>query len=188
MFLDMTDSPDFHIHMFEPCAHLADEIRKTIDDPRATLYEEALWNYDGYITIRIPTKDGKTKYNAISSYPRENTKKGKGFTIEKVQVPCRKAQWFINNLSPGPVVLYSNSEGAEYNIVHDLFEKETWKRIKVWAVAVHGPNALDNIDYEYEKLLKTFEDHNIDNIKAQGGKGKAQIAEDFLTKHVLPRL
>ncbi len=183
--LQMSNSPDLRVYMFEPNPAYAARLRKVFaKEPRALVYEEALSDCDGFCDFFIPQSGLKMK-GQLGSLVRSQTMKKAHWEVNTHKVKLRSARKFIKGLSKGKVVLYSNCEGGEYDVIRDLFSDDTWKRIYLWSVDIH--------EYETEtskqavKFIEdTFASHDITNLAAHWGRRSERRVRRFLRRHIMP--
>jgi FkbM family methyltransferase len=189
LLLNETKNPNLIVHLFEPNPIFASRLKSIFEsEPRAIVYQEALDHKDSQALLRVPYgRRGMKSQGASISFKK---KMKPNWKLRHLSIKTRSARRFIRGLSAGPVVLYSNCEGSEYDIVADLFLDNTWQRIALWSIEIHGPEKMENIDVELSTLKNLFSQHQIENIEGHWGRGEEQEEKlkRFLRIRVLPLL
>lgn len=184
LLLRKYDSPNIKVHMYEPNLNLVKGLHARFDsDPRAKIYPEGLGAEARWDTLYL----SGTKKRCLTQGATVFQKKGDSITgVKKLNILLRSSRDVIKALSPGPIVLYMNCEGCEYNAIPPLFEDDLWKRISVWCVSLHPPHILEGVKDHHKNLLALFKQYKIKNRKGHFRTNQDEERHKFLTDHVEP--
>lgn len=100
-----------------------------------------------------------------------------------IKVGCIDANKFIQNLSEGPIVFYSNCEGSEFEILDVILYNETWKKISLWSIAFHhGDRKIPSMKPTYFKLEARMAELGIVNVPGHFHKKATTELDEFIEK------
>jgi len=165
------------VWMFEPNAILAlSLIADTQGDSRAVVYAKAFTDKEGRADMYTPDKTSESS----SLYADKKTSIGSPV----ISVPCIDGVAFLKKLSPGPIVLYSNCEGSEFDFIPKVLDdKELRDRIVFWSVSFHhGQRKIPSMKPTYLKIKARMDELGIENVI--GHYGNRDIREGKLDEFV----
>ena len=169
-------NPNIRVYLFEPNPYLMSHLKNRFkDDSRISFYQQAFTDRNNFQTFYIPEDTSESS----SLYADKKTSVGS----PTIQVECIDAIPFIRNLSPGPVVLYSNCEGSEFDFIPALINSGVYERIKLWSIAFHhGDRKIPSMKPVYQEIEKNMERLEIENVVGHYGKGdiKAGKLDEFV--------
>lgn len=145
------DSNEFEIFMFEPNSK-----PPLLKGKKTKLIRKAIWIYDGEITFfeKHPNSQGNTLL-------KEKVEKDKRTYKEKSVECVSLSNWIKQNFNKkDTIILKLDIEGAEYEVIKDLYKNEIFKFIDVFFCEIHGLKCGKGID-ETKDLLKLLENANI---------------------------
>lgn len=165
-------------YLFEPDPRRMESLEQRFkNDSRVSFYEAALTDTNEPGVFYVPAPGGE----GSSLYADKKTSVGADTTL----VDCINAFDFISNLPPGPIVLYSNCEGGEFNFMPLLLNSDLHKRIVLWSIAFHhGDRKIPSMKPAYWEIEKRMNELGIENVPGHFGKGdiKAGKLEKFIKK------
>jgi hypothetical protein len=134
------------------------------DEPLVNLYEAAFHVTDGEAPMYTPDD-----YSESSSlYAEKKTSPGKPIiAVKTIDGPA-----FLRELSPGPIVLFSNCEGSEFDFVPVILEDPALlERIKLWSVSFHhGQCKIPTLRPAYEELYPKMVALGVNNLDRHYGR------------------
>ena len=140
------------IYCFEPQTDMC-ELIKGINSDKITVCNFGLWKEDCVKTLYWSRhKDGATIYPDKPKEPRRSIK-----TVDGKFVKASK--WFADNLKHDDyVVLKINCEGAECDIMDDLFQSEEYKKIRALMIDfdVRKIPSQHHREHEIRNKLQTY--------------------------------
>lgn len=161
--------PNVELHLFEPNPVLMGMLFKLFGERNEVFLYEAAFHTSQSVAIMYrpdPTSDSS------SLYAEKRTSLG----ASKIEVQTINGVEFLRSLSPGPIVLFSNCEGSEFDFVPEILDDpKLVERIKLWSVSFHhGQHKIPTMKPLYLKIKEKFEEMGIEN--RTGHYGRADIA------------
>lgn len=170
--------PNIQAYLFEPNPHLARRLKEKFkDEIRVFVWEAALTNRNGEGVFYIPDATSESS----SLYADKKT----SINAPTITVTCTNAVEFIRNLPLGPIVLYSNCEGSEFDFIPAIFEAGLDKRIVFWSVAFHhGDRKIPSMKPKFWEIEREMNKRGIENIVGHFDKGdiKTGLLDKFVRK------
>lgn len=148
----LKSKPGWILYLLEPNPEEYDFLaEKYKNDDRVKISKNALWNKDGIFPFFV------AEYTKSSSMHSEK----KNIELkQKIDVECINATRFVRGLKSEfrgyEIILYLNCEGAEFEILDDLFFSGEVKRVKILVQFHHGKNRL-NCPERFKKLKESLE-------------------------------
>ncbi len=170
--------PNIRAYLFEPDPFLMERLKEKFStEKRVSLYEEALTNFTGNADFFGRERGGEGN----SLYAEKKTSIG----APCIQVRCRNMAEFLRGIPDGPIVLYSNCEGSEFDFMPQLLNSELWKRISLWSVSFHhGDRKIPSMKPAYFLIEAKMKELGIENVLGHFGKGdiKAGKLDEFVER------
>jgi FkbM family methyltransferase len=170
LFLN-NDRLDLRAHIFEPNpALMLDLIQKFKGDLRVRFYRAALTTSNLSRTLYVPDP-----YSESSSlYLEKKSSQG----AKEMTVACIDAVNFLQNLTPGKVVLHSNCEGAEFEFVPAILDAGLHEKIDIWSVSFHhGQRKIPVFKPLYLEIKARMDELGIENLNAHYGKADTRAGK-----------
>lgn len=149
---------DVQLHLFEPnptLMRLLEERFKYSSNIR--LNETAFYIKEGEADMYTPDPESESS----SLYAEKKTSPGAPvLRVKTIDGPA-----YLNSLSPGPIILFSNCEGSEFDFMPVILDMpELVERIKIWAIGFHhGQNKIPSMRPAYEKIQEKMDSLGIEN-------------------------
>lgn len=178
LLLARESNPDLRSYMFEPNPILVKELREKFEEePRAIIYEAAFTNFDGHSHLYWDESTGE----GASLYASKKTSIG----APAIMVECIDVRHFIRSIPEGKIILYSNCEGSEFEIIETLFDTGLWKKISMWSIAFHhGDRKIPSMKPAYFRLKEKMDELGIENVPGHFGKEGIRdgMLDEFIEK------
>ena len=149
---------DVQLHLFEPnptLMRLLEERFKYSSNVR--LNETAFHIKEGEADMYTPDPESESS----SLYAEKKTSPGAPvLCVKMIDGPA-----YLKNLDSGPIVLFSNCEGSEFDFMPVILDMpELVDRIKLWAIGFHhGQRKIPTMRPAYEKIQATMDALGIEN-------------------------
>jgi FkbM family methyltransferase len=156
VFLARDPSMSHHAYLFEPNPVMMAQAKERVKDPRATFYEAAVSGTDcfGRLYVPKPTSEGSSLY----------LEKGTSRADRYIEVEVINLVRFIRDLPPGPVVLYANCEGSEFDFVPRILDSDVRDRVTIWSVSFHHiKKGLEFKQQAYDWIVAKMAEYGIEN-------------------------
>ena len=153
------------LHLFEPSPFLMKGLVDQFgENNKVSLYEAAFHNTNGHAIMYMPEPDSESS----SLYAEKLTSPG----APSIQIPTMDGPEFLRKLSPGPIILFSNCEGSEFDFVPPILDDpQLVDRIELWSVSFHhGQHKIPTMKLAYLKIKERLDELGIENLERHYGK------------------
>ena len=155
---------NIYLHLFEPNPFLIETLKDQFEEnDGVSLYGAAFHIKKGYEILYMPEADSESS----SLYAEKLTSPGS----PQIPVPTVDGPEFLRNLSPGPIILFSNCEGSEFDFVPPILDDpQLVARIVLWSVSFHhGQHKIPTMKPAYLKIKERLDELGIENLQRHYG-------------------
>ena len=168
------------IHCFEPQLKLCETISK-IDSDKVNVHPFGLWEES---CIKDLFRSGRKKTDGSSIYP---DKFGEAKTFSTKCKFVKASEWFSENVKIDDfVVLKINCEGAECDILDDLFKSGEYKKIDALMIDFDVRKSPSQ-KYKEEEFRKKIKEYNIPNVFITGSEEESKFGSTLHNMYYLNR-
>lgn len=139
---------NLRVHLFEPDPDRMAALRVKFEhDTRVNYYEAVLTDREGVRSFYVPAPG----HEGSSLFADKKTSAG----APTIQVEGIAGRAFIEALSPGPVVLYSNCEGGEFEFLPEILASDVRDRIALWSISWHNKK-IPSMEPAFQEIKATM--------------------------------